>query len=108
DDESIRKSLSRLIGTAGYEVCAFGSAREFLDSADFERVSCALSDLRMPGIDGLQMQHELRAKLEHLSLVFLTGHGDVSSSVKAMKEGAVDFLEKPIKRAVLLEAVKRA
>jgi FixJ family two-component response regulator len=108
DDPSVRRSLERLIGRAGYKVCTFESAQEFLESGDFERADCALSDLLMPGIDGLQMQQDLRMRRAPLSLVFLTGHGDVPSSVTAMKEGAVDFLEKPIKRAVLLEAVRRA
>jgi FixJ family two-component response regulator len=108
DDASLRKSLSRLLAAAGHQVRAFGSAREFLDSTDCESVSCVVSDLRMPGLDGLQLQDALRAKIPHLSIVFLTGYGAVSDSVRAMKAGAVDFLEKPVKAELLMEAIRRA
>src|ERR1700688_727247 len=108
DDQSIRKSLFRMLGAAGFEVVAFASASEFLAAIDTERISCAVSDLRMPGIDGLQLQKTLRARLPHLSIVFITGHGDVPAGVNAMKAGAVDFLEKPVSSGVLLEAVNRA
>ena len=108
DDQSIRKSLFRMLGAAGFDVVAFASASEFLAAIDTERISCAVSDLRMPGIDGLQLQKTLRARLPHLSIVFITGHGDVPAGVNAMKAGAVDFLEKPVSSGVLLEAVNRA
>ena len=108
DDQSIRKSLFRMLGAAGFDVVAFASASEFLAVLDTERISCAVSDLRMPGVDGLQLQKTLRARLPHLSIVFITGHGDVPAGVNAMKAGAVDFLEKPVRSGVLLEAVNRA
>lgn len=108
DDQSIRKSLFRMLGAAGFDVVAFASASEFLAALDTERISCAVSDLRMPGVDGLQLQKTLRARLPHLSIVFITGHGDVPAGVNAMKAGAVDFLEKPVSSGVLLEAVNRA
>jgi len=108
DDESIRKALVRMLGGAGMEVLAFSSAKEFLAVVETEQVSCVVSDLRMPEIDGLHLQSALAERMPDVSLVFVTGHGDVPSTVQAMKSGAVDFLEKPVKRADLLEAIARA
>jgi FixJ family two-component response regulator len=108
DDESIRKSLIRLIALAGNEVRGFASGREFLESPELEAISCAVSDLRMPVMNGLQLQEALRGKISYLSVVFITGHGDIPDTVSAMKGGAVDFLEKPFKGRVLLEAIGRA
>jgi len=108
DDESIRKALVRMLGAAGMEVLAFSSAQDFLDAAEIERVSCVVSDLRMPGLDGLHLQSALAERMPHLAVVFVTGHGDVPSTAAAMKSGAIDFLEKPVRRADLLEAIARA
>jgi len=107
DDEAIRKSLLRLIASAGTEVQAFMTAREFLQSSQAEVISCVVSDLRMPGINGLQLQQALQSRYPFLSMVFITGYGDIPASVSAMKAGAVDFLEKPVKGKVLLEAISR-
>jgi FixJ family two-component response regulator len=108
DDQSILKSLLRMLSVAGFEVVVFSSAREFLAAVDTEGVSSAISDLRMPGMDGLELQQTLRSRLPHLSMVFITGHGDLPTGVSAMKAGVVDFLEKPVKSEVLLEAINRA
>ena len=108
DDPSIRRSLPRMLRAVGFEVVAFASATEFLAAKEIERISCVVSDLRMPGVDGLAVQQALHARLPHLSMVFITGHGDVPASVTAMKAGAVDFLEKPVNSDVLLEAINRA
>jgi FixJ family two-component response regulator len=108
DDESIRKSLTRLIASAGYEVKAFASGAEFLESPKTEAATCVVSDLRMPTVTGLQLQEVLCSKIPSLSMVFITGHGDIPAAVSAMKAGAVDFLEKPVKGSVLLEAIHRA
>ena len=108
DDDSVRKALLRTLVGAGLEVLAFSSAQDFLAAAEIERVSCVVSDLRMPGIDGLHLQSALAERMPHVAVVFITGHGDVSSTVQAMKSGAVDFLEKPVRRADLLEAIARA
>ena len=108
DDESIRKALLRTLAGAGLEVFAFSSAQDFLAAAEIERVSCVVSDLRMPGIDGLHLQSALVERMPQVAIVFVTGHGDVPSTVQAMKSGAVDFLEKPVKRADLLEVIARA
>jgi FixJ family two-component response regulator len=108
DDESIRKALVRMLAAAGMEVLAFSSAKEFLAVVESEHVSCVVSDLRMPEIDGLHLQSALAERMPDVALVFVTGHGDVHSTVQAMKSGAVDFLEKPVRRADLLEAIARA
>jgi len=108
DEESIRRSLVRLLRAKGLEAQAFASAGEFLNSPQSGSVSCVVSDLRMPGLDGLGFQQMLQARLPHLSIVFITGHGDVPASVAAMKAGAVDFLEKPVKGVALIDAIGRA
>ena len=108
DDASCRNALVRLLTAAGQEVRDFSSARQFLDSSDCEKVSCVVSDLRMPGVDGLQLQAALRDRIPHLSILFVTGYGEVPDTVSAMRAGAVDFLEKPVKGAMLLEAIHRA
>ena len=108
DDKSVRSSLVRAIKTAGIEVASFSSAREFLDDPCLSQIDCAVTDVRMPGIDGLALQEMLAQTQPHLSLVFITGQGDVPMGIKAMKGGAVDFLEKPVDRKALLEAVGRA
>lgn len=108
DDEKLRKALVKWVEKTCDEVHAFASARDFLDSDESEGVSCVVSDLCMPDLDGLQLQEALRSELPWVSVVIITGYGDVPSSVTAMKAGAVDFLEKPVKRAALLEAIDRA
>jgi len=108
DDESIRKALLRTLVGAGMKVLAFSSAEEFLTAGEIERVSCVVADLRMPGINGLRLQTALAERMPHVAVVFVTGHGDIPSTVQAMKSGAVDFLEKPFRRAVLLDAIARA
>lgn len=108
DEASVRKSLARMLQAKGLVALAFPSAQEFLESPQSDVVSCVISDLRMPGLDGLGFQRRLHAKLPHLSMVFITGHGDIPASVSAMKAGAVDFLEKPVKGAALIDAIRRA
>jgi FixJ family two-component response regulator len=110
DDASVRKALTRLIRSAGYNVQAFASARDFLNSsrAGGQGSACLVLDVRMPGLSGLDLQHELRVANALLPIIFITGHGDIPMSVKAMKEGAVDFLPKPVKDQELLNAIERA
>ena len=109
DDEApMRRALARLLKSAGIEAFTFPSAREFLDDPIHQQVDCAVTDMRMPGFDGLELQEQLNRTLPHLSLVFITGHGDIQGSVKAMKGGAVDFLEKPVDGDALLSAIRRA
>jgi FixJ family two-component response regulator len=107
DDPSVRKSLARLIGTAGHDVEAVASAREFLARPRTERPSCLVLDVRMPDLTGLELQQALADAGRLVSIVFITGYGDVRTSVTAMKGGAVDFLTKPVNAAELLAAVER-
>jgi FixJ family two-component response regulator len=110
DDPSVRKALTRLIKAAGYQVEAFASARDFLEwrNGPDRGSGCLILDVRMPGLSGLDLQQELLATHAQLPIIFITGHGDIPMSVKAMKHGAVDFLPKPIKDTVLLKAVEQA
>lgn len=108
DDPSVLKALERLIGTAGYRVKTYDRASAFLDSRLPEGPKCLVLDLQMPGLDGLDLQRELSVRGLALPVIFLTGHGDVPSSVKAMKAGALDFLTKPVRGVALLEAVRSA
>lgn len=110
DDSSIRRALTRLIKSAGYEAVAFASARDFLDSGRLtdQALACLVLDVRMPGLSGLDLQHELQARNTVLPIIFVTGHGDIPMGVKAMKDGAVDFLPKPVKDSVLLNAIEQA
>lgn len=109
DDASVRRALTRLIKSAGYAVQAFSSADDFLRtrSAD-DGPACLVLDVRMPGLSGLDLQHELRSAEVLLPIIFITGHGDIPMSVRAMKGGAVDFLPKPVQDKVLLDAIDQA
>jgi FixJ family two-component response regulator len=107
DDESSRIASSRLLMMAGYNVRAYGSGGEFLAQLP-SGPGCIVLDLRLPGASGLDLQEQLATTDNPLPIVFLTGHGEVPASVRAMKAGAVDFLTKPVDAPVLLEAVGRA
>jgi len=107
DDKSALASLARLIKSAGIEVLSFASAPEFLHDPNLGQLDCAVTDLRMPGVDGLKLQEMLAETVPYLSVVFITGHGDIPKSVKAIRGGAIDFLEKPVDDKALLEAVRR-
>jgi FixJ family two-component response regulator len=100
--------MARLIKAAGMKPATFASAAEFLANPLHSIVDCALIDLRMPGLSGLELQREVSRAAPHLSVVFLSGHGEVASSVRAMKAGAVDFLEKPVGEGDLMAAIHRA
>ncbi len=108
DDASVRKSLSRVVTSAGYAVEVFASAREFLARERFVGPCCVVLDVRMPGLTGLDLQEALAGAAHRIPIVFITGHGDISMSVKAMKGGAVDFLTKPFDVETLLDAIERA
>ncbi len=109
DDPSVRDSLSLLLQSAAYDVKTFASAREFLDAVtDLQRPACLISDVKMPGISGFDLQDELEAAACPLPMIFITGHGDIPMSVKAIKKGAVEFLPKPFDDGTLLAAVKEA
>ncbi len=108
DDAAIRKAVSRLLRSAGIAVAAFASPREFLAQYDPVTPGCLVLDIAMPGFNGLQLQTTLGEKGSVLPIIFLTGHGDVSKSVQAMKHGAFDFLSKPVKDKDLLTVVRAA
>jgi len=109
DDSSVRKALARLIRAAGYEIQTFASAQEFIESKpETAGVACLVLDVRMPGLNGLDLQDVLQAANLPIPIVFITGHGDVPMSVQAMKAGAVDFLPKPVCEETLLPAIEQA
>jgi FixJ family two-component response regulator len=107
DDASFRKAVSRLLRSAGLEVEALASAGEFLERPAADRPACLVLDVRMPGPSGMDLQSALEETGRDIPIVFMTGHGDVSTSVRAMKKGAVDFLEKPFRAPELLACVER-
>jgi FixJ family two-component response regulator len=108
DDPAIGRSLCRLIRTVGLEAVAFSSARAFLEHPRPTGPACLVLDVRMPGLGGLDLQAQLEASRNTLPIVFITGHGNVPTSVRAMKGGAVDFLQKPFNDDELIAAVQRA
>ena len=108
DDESVRRSLRRLIKSAGYDVETFESANEFLAFDLYDGPCCLILDVRMPDLTGLDLQEELNNAHLDLPIIFITGHGDIPMSVKAMKAGAMDFLPKPFEDQQLLDAVHQA
>ena len=105
DDASVLKALSRLLRVKGYDVRTFSSAQAFLEQHDPALPGCAILDVSMPGLDGLALQEVLTAGGAQRPIIFLTGKGDIPTGVRAMKAGAVDFLTKPAKEKVLLEAI---
>jgi FixJ family two-component response regulator len=108
DDDLMGKGLARLFRSVGLQVQVFGSAPELLRSKLAETASCLVLDIRLPGLSGLELQTELTKAEIHIPIIFITGHGDVPMSVKAMKSGAVDFLEKPFREQDMLDAVALA
>jgi len=108
DDLSVRRSTERLIQSAGLKVQTFTSAKEFLANARFEGPACLVLDVRMPGLSGMDLQRELTQAGIHIPIIFITGHGDIPMSVRAMKAGAVEFLTKPFRSRSLLDAVHAA
>jgi len=108
DDASVRRGVSRLLRAAGYKNEAFGSASDFLAREQYPGPACVIVDVRMPGINGMDLQNVLIQRRREEQLVFITGHGDISMCAQAMKAGAVDFLPKPFRASELLECVERA
>ena len=108
DDPSVRTSLTRLLEASGYAVEAFGSAPAFLARVPYAGPCCLVLDVRMPGLDGLELQETLASEGRRMSIVFVTGHVDVPRTVQAMKGGAVDLLTKPVDAKNLMAAIRRA
>jgi len=108
DDESVRSSLRRLISSVGFTVETFADARAFLGTRRADAPGCLVLDVRLPGLSGLDLQRELIETDAALPIVFLTGHGNIPMSVRAMKAGAVEFLTKPFRKQDLLDAIRGA
>lgn len=107
DDEALRTALSRLLLASGYRVAAHASAADFMDKPGSNEPGCILLDVNMPGLSGLQLQEHLAKLHNSLPIIFLTGHGDINMSVRAIKAGAEDFLTKPVAKTDLIDAIQR-
>jgi FixJ family two-component response regulator len=107
DEESVRNALVFQLRTAGFAVVAYSSAEELLESADAKDFDCVVADIYLPRMNGLQLQEELNRTIPYASMVFITGHGDLSLGMHAMRQGAVDFLEKPLDDQALLNSINR-
>lgn len=108
DEQAVRDSLALLVRSIGLAAETYGSAGEFLDAFDPERHGCLVTDIRMPGMSGLELQEKLAADGVHIPVIVLTGHGDVPAAVRALKGGAVDFVEKPFDPQALLDLIQQA
>ena len=108
DDASVRRSTERLVRSLGFAIQAFASAREFLDGARVDRPGCLVLDVQMPGLSGLDLQSELAKQGVEIPIIFLTAHGDIPMTVRAMKGGATEFLTKPVRSRDLLAAIQTA
>ena len=107
DDEAVRHALNFLLTSAGFPVKSFESASAFLQELPALPHGCVVTDIRMPGLSGLDLQRELNSRRVKLPVIVMTGHGDVALAVRAMKEGAMDFIEKPFTEDTFLTAVGR-
>ena len=108
DESSVREALRSLIRSVGLEVETFSSAQEFLQAKRSDAPGCLVLDVRLPGLSGLDLQRELAAADVHIPIIFITGHGDIPMTVRAMKAGAVEFLTKPFRDQDLLDAISQA
>jgi FixJ family two-component response regulator len=108
DDDLVRRGLESLVKSSGLCVETFASAREFMEAKQSDAPGCLVLDVRLPGLSGLDLQRQLAEKDVHIPIIFITGHGDIPITVRAMREGAFDFLTKPIRRPHLLNAIHRA
>ncbi|MEM7280978.1 MAG: response regulator transcription factor [Pseudomonadota bacterium] len=108
DDDHVRESLSLLLKTEGFNTQDFETCDAFLENLDLDQHGCLLLDVRMPGIGGLELQDLMNERQIKLPIIFMTGHGNIPTSVRALKSGAVDFLEKPFDKEVLLQRIEEA
>jgi two-component system response regulator FixJ len=108
DDDGVRDSLQILLESSGHAVRGFASPQEFLDAVGSVDFGCILVDLQMPGMDGLELQHRLRALNVKLPVIVVTAHGDIATAVEAMRSGAIDFVEKPFSDDAILTSIKLA
>lgn len=108
DDESLSKALARLLSAVGYRALVYGTAHDFLAQLATLESGCILLDMNLPGINGMQLHEQLRAQSNRMPLIYLTGEGSIAMSVQAIKNGAEDFLTKPVQKEELLNAIARA
>ncbi|MBL6929843.1 MAG: response regulator transcription factor [Rhodospirillales bacterium] len=108
DDQAVRHSLEWLLGDGEFEVRTFASAIEFLDTLDPMQPGCLVADVRMPGMSGLELQHEIKARGIDLPVIIITGHSDRNMALRAMSAGAVNFLEKPLNDEMLIAMIRKA
>ena len=108
DEEAIRRSIGFMLKTSGFAVHSYSSGDDFLAAVKSAEVGCVLMDIRMPGMDGLEVHEEMRRRGITLPVVVLTGHGDVNLAVRTIKGGAIDFIEKPFEKATLIHAIEDA
>ncbi|WP_407048894.1 response regulator transcription factor [Methyloraptor flagellatus] len=108
DDPDVRDSVNFLVSSLGYRCVTSASAQDFLRALDDQRPCCAVLDVRLPGLSGLELQNELQRRGSAVRVIFITGHGDVPKAVRAMRHGAIDFLEKPFDDQVLLDRIGEA
>ncbi|MFT5032426.1 MAG: two-component system response regulator FixJ [Bermanella sp.] len=108
DDEAVRDSLRLMLESLGHAVASYGRADEFLEAYDPELPGCIVLDIRMPGMNGMELQRKLNAMTSILPIIFVTGHGDVPMAVEAMQQGAVDFVQKPYREQKLLDKIQTA
>ena len=105
DDDSVRESLRRLIKSVGFAVQAFSSAEQFLNSEQLRETRCLILDVKLPGMDGLELQRQLTANRCEIPIIFITAHGDDAARVRALRNGALDYLFKPFSEEALIDAI---
>jgi len=108
DDELFRRSIERLVRSAGFTVEAFGSAEDFLERGDMDRTACAILDMKLPGMSGLDLQQRLIAKATPIPVVFVSAHDEAMMQASALRAGAVAFLKKPFDNSTLLDVLSRS
>ncbi len=108
DDEAVRDSLKLVLESVGYKVATYESANQFIEDWSVDMAGCMVLDIRMPGMNGMELQRRLNERNSILPIIFVTGHGDVPMAVEAMQQGAVDFVQKPYREQELLEKIERA
>jgi len=108
DDELFRRSLERLVRSAGFRVETFGSAEDFLERGDLDRTACAILDMKLPGMSGLDLQQRLMTTPTPMPIVFVSAHEEATSRANAMRAGAIAFLKKPFDNSALLDALNRS
>lgn len=108
DDRRVRESIQSVLESAGYDAAMFGSAEEFLDSGVLPQATCVIADVRLPGLNGLELQRRIRRERVQVPVIFITAHDDDDIRQLALRDGAVDFMVKPFDAARLLENIERA